>query len=255
MSNIVEINTAGDIVYLGMLSSKEKAAIDEIIATLVDEIPEIEKELSEKYGNTVWYRYYLGKVLGNFLERYSIAISERRRFWDEIKKLASQEERQRDEGKNSATRSFYQQCFVLSELDEETVGKLSARQWQDILDRVSNREDERIFKWIKKYPEKIREDDWREFEKSLHLYLKGKDTSVFEDEEVFEIYDSIMLMSKSWRVLLKEFEKNHPKSAKLKNKANWSQKYRIQCFQLSRERRSLVDESLCNEVFIQLMEY
>lgn len=254
MSNIVEIKN-GEIVYSGMLSSKEKAIVDEIIDDLKKEIPEIESELSAKYGNSVWYRFYLGKVMGSLLERFDISISERRRFWDEIKLVASEEERIRNEGKNSVTRSFYQQCWVLSEIDEETVGKLSARQWQDLLDRVSNREDERIFEWIKHYPTKIREDDWREFEKSLHLYLKGKDTSVFEDEELFEIYNSLMTMAQQWRLRLKEFGHNHPQSAKLKNKANWSKKYRTNCLQIARDRRCVVDEEICKEIFDQIMEY
>lgn len=254
MSNIVEVKN-GEIIYSGMLSSQEKAAVDEIITALKNEIPEIENELSEKYGNSVWYRFYLGKIMGSLLERFDVSISERRKFWDEIKLLASEEERIRDEGKNSVTRSFYQQCWVLSEIDEETVGRLSARQWQDLLDRVSNREDERIFDWIKSYPAKIREDDWREFEKSLHLYLKGKDTSVFEDDELFDIYNSLMTMAQQWRIQLKEFEKNHPKSAKLKNKANWSKKYRTNCLQIARDRRCLVDETISREVFEQIMEY
>lgn len=255
MSKIVEVSDSGDIIYSGMLSSKEKAEIDDIIDALKSEIPEIENELAEKYGNSVWYRYYLGKVMGELLERFDVTFSERRKFWDEIKLLASQEERIRNEGKGSVTRSFYQQCFVLSELNEATVGKLSARQWQDLLDRVANREDERIFLWIENYPEKIREDDWREFEKGLNLYLKGKDTSVFEDDEVFEIYDSIMLLAQQWRIMLKEYEKNHPKSAKLKNKASWSKKYRTACFQAARDNRCLVNEEICKSIFDGLMEY
>ena len=111
--------------------------------------------------------------------------------------------------KTLATRSFYEQCFVLSQYDKEVVEKLSWRQWQDILDRVSNREDERIFEWIRNKTEKIREDDWREFEKALHLFLKSKDTSVFSDIEVFDIYNSLYSMSVYWRIafsaILKRF--------------------------------------------------
>ena len=52
MSNIVEVKN-GEIIYSGMLSSQEKAAVDEIITALKNEIPEIENELSKKYGNSV----------------------------------------------------------------------------------------------------------------------------------------------------------------------------------------------------------
>ena len=115
--------------------------------------------------------------------------------------------RKRNEGKNATTRSFYEQCYILSQANKKVVQKLSWRQWQDILDRVGNREDPRIFNWIEQKPEKIREDDWREFEKALHLYLKSKDTSVFSDDELFNIYNSIHLMVVYWRIAFYNFQK------------------------------------------------
>lgn len=253
MSKLVEINEKGEIFYSGMLSSVEKADADAIIDALKEEIPVIEKDLKEEYGNSVLYRYNLGKLLGGLLDRFDISFYERRKFWDEIKKIASEEERNRDEGKTATTRSFYQQCYELSRLDEDTVNRLSARQWQDLFDRVLNREDDRIFLWIKQYPDKIREDDWREFEKALNLYLKKTDTSVFEDKELFDIYDSIMTMSQQWRIQFNEFEKENPKSKKNKNKRAWSKKYMMGCFKMSREQRCLVDEKICKKVFDEIM--
>ena len=140
----------------------------------------LQRRQMREYGQSVWYKYNLSLFLSSLLEKYEISVSERRRFWDEIKHFATKEERKRDEGANSVTRSFYQQCYILSQQDKDVVEKLTWRQWQDILERVGNREDERIFQWLKRFTKKIREDDWREFEKALNLYLKGKDTSVFE---------------------------------------------------------------------------
>jgi hypothetical protein len=192
--------------------------------------------------------------MGELLEKYDISISERRRFWDEIKNLATQEERKRNEGTNAVTRSFYHQCYILSQQDKEVVEKLTWRQWQDILDRVGNREDPRIFAWIKKHPSKIREDDWREFEKALNLYLKDKDTSVFEDEELFAIYDSIMVMCQKWREFFKSFENEHPKSAKIKTKGKWAKKYYALCFAKKKAGRTkVVTEEMCTEAFSELM--
>ena len=244
----------GHLVYDGMLSTKEIATIDDILKALQKEIPVIEADLAEEYGQGVWYKYNLGLVMGEFLEKYDISISERRRFWDEIKNLATQEERKRNEGTNAVTRSFYQQCYILSQQDKEVVEKLTWRQWQDILDRVGNREDPRIFEWIKKYPSKIREDDWREFEKALNLYLKNKDTSVFEDEELFAIYDSIMFMCQKWREAFKVFETEHPKSAKIKTKGTWAKRYYALCFAKKKaERTKVVTEKLCTDAFLELM--
>ena len=114
MGNIVRL-IDGHLVYDGMLSSKEKATIDDILSALQSEIPAIEADLAEEYGQGVWYKYNLGLFLGELLEKYNISISERRRFWDEIKDLATKEERKRNEGTNSVTRSFYQQCYILSQ--------------------------------------------------------------------------------------------------------------------------------------------
>lgn len=255
MGHVVRL-VDGHLVYDGMLSTKEIATIDEILKALQEEIPTIEADLTEEYGQSVWYKYNLGLVMGELLEKYDISFSERRRFWDEIKNFATQEERKRNEGTNAVTRSFYQQCYILSQQDREVVEKLTWRQWQDILDRVGNREDPRLFDWIKQYPTKIREDDWREFEKALHLYLKDKDTSVFEDEELFAIYDSIMLMCQKWRERFKDFTVQHPKSAKIKSKSVWVKKYYALCFSKKKEVRSrVVTEEICDAAFSELMEY
>lgn len=253
MGHIVKL-VDGHMVYDGLLSSKEKASIDDILHALQEEIPTIEADMKAEYGQSVWYKYNLGLFLSSLLEKYEISVSERRRFWDEIKHFATKEERKRDEGANSVTRSFYQQCYILSQQDKDVVEKLTWRQWQDILDRVGNREDERIFQWLKRFTKKIREDDWREFEKSLNLYLKGKDTSVFETEELFAIYDSIMLMSIKWREQFKVFSTEHPKSAKIKSKGKWSKKYYALCFNKKKEQHSqVVTEEMCYEAFAELM--
>lgn len=256
MAHIITRDKEGHLVYNGMLSSKEKATADEMLQDLKMEIPQIEEDLKELYGQGVEYKYNLGKILGEQLEKYQISIAERRRFWDEIKAFATKETRIRNEGKNSATRSFYEQCYILSQQDFETVIKLTWRQWQDILDRVGNREDKRIFQWIKQSEKKIREDDWREFEKALHLYLKGKDTSVFDTDELFEIYNSLLMMCQKWREQLKQYEYKHPKSAKLKNKGNWAKKYYARCFAMKKEiRHKTVTEDMCLKSFTELMEY
>lgn len=253
MVHVVEVDEQGQIIYDGLLSSQEKADVDEILTALKEEIPKIESELSEKYGRGVMYKYYLGKVLSTLLDKYEITVYEQRRFWDEIKNLATNEDRKRNEGTNSVHRSFYQQCYVLSQQEIDVVNKLTWRQWQDLLDRVGNREDSRIFVWIKNYNGKIREDDWREFEKALHMYLKDKDTSVFEDEELFEIYDSIMQMCQVWRENFKTFADSNPKSLKIKSKSKWSKKYYSLCFAKKKELRSkIITKEICYESFNEL---
>ena len=249
MNHVVSLDKEGHLVYNGLLTAKEIATIDEILYALKSEIPQIEADLKATYGKTVLYRYNLGKFLDQLLTKYDITVAERRRFWDEIKTFATQETRTRAEGKNSVTRSFYEQCYILAQQDLDVVRKLSARQWQDLLDRVGNREDERIFIWIKNKIEKIREDDWREFEKGLHLFLRKKDTSVFSNQELFEIYDSILEMSKYWRISFKQFSEDFPQSNKIKSKARRSKKYQEKCFELKKERRVALGDDIFAEAF------
>ena len=254
MGHIVALDSEGRLVYEGLLSSKEIATIDEILNAIKEEIPQIEADLEEAYGKSVLYKYNLGKFLGALLTKYDISASERRKFWDEIKTFATKENRIRNEGTNAETRSFYGQCYRLSQFDQEVVEKLSWRQWQDILDRVGNREDERIFEWIRNRKQKIREDDWREFEKGLHLYLKNKDTSVFTDDELFDIYESILQMSQYWRIAFAQFSKDFPGSAKIKSKARRSKKYQVECFQLKREHHKPLDDDIFSQAFESAMK-
>ena len=148
MGRVVALDVHGRLVYDGLLSSQEKATIDQILNALKNEIPQIESDLETVYGKSVLYKYNLGLFLGELLNKYEISIAERRKFWDEIKTFATKENRKRNEGKNATTRSFYEQCYILSQANKKVVQKLSWRQWQDILDRVGNREDPRIFNWI-----------------------------------------------------------------------------------------------------------
>ena len=254
MKHVLSKDASGRIVYEGLLSSEEIASIDKILNTLKEEIPEIESELEAEYGKSVLYKYNLGKVLGSFLEKFEIEPSERRQFWNEIKEFATNEKRTRDEGKNAETRSYYAQCYRLSQFDQAIVEKLSWRQWQDLFDRVGNREDERIFDWIGQRENKIKEGEWREFEKALHLYLKGKDTSVFSDEELFEIYESLMQMGQYWLKAFAKFKKDNPSSAKVKTQAKRCKKYQTECLKIKREKRLPLDDTIFASAFEAAMK-
>lgn len=251
MGYLVERDSEGRLTYISdtFLTSSEKMAYDNLLIELKECIPKVEEGLKNEYENSLKYKYFLGKYLSNLLEKYNINYSERRLFWDEIKDFASKDIRKRDEGTISKTRSFYEQCYILSQHDIKIAEKLSWRQWQDILDRVSIREDNRVFKWIGKRTEKIRQDDWREFLKALHLYLKRKDTSVFSDDELFEIYDSLLEMSVYWHESFIKFSKENIKSAKIKSRNRRSKKYQKACFELKREKRKPLNKEIFSEAF------
>ena len=254
MAHIVEFDRNGNIIYRGMLSSSEILLYDQLIETLKQDIPQIEQDLKEQYGDSIMYKYNLGRLLGEILEKNNVSIKERRRFWDEIKTLATTENRTRSEGTNSKRRSFFEQCYRLSQIEKETVKKLSWRQWESLLDRSDkNTDDARFFTWIRNFPRKIREDEWREFMKVMNLYLDGTDTSVFDDSELFAIYDSMIVMADTWLSNLKEFKKAHPTSRKLTAVSSWSKKFYRNCFAYARSNREKITEELCQKQFSETM--
>lgn len=254
MAGLVELDENGRKIYRGFMSSNETQNADLLLGYLQDEIPTIGKELSEKYGDGVLYKYYLGERLGALLEEYKISEKERVYFWNEIKNFAADKERKREDGGEAKTRKFYEQCFQLSLIDIDVVQKLSWRQWQDLLDRRVNREDERIFEWIGIHNPKIKENEWRAFEKGLNLFLKGKDTSVFESDELFDIYEMILMMGQQWIILFDSFIKENPKSAKIKTKSKWESKFYELCLKCRRANKKNIGEDDCAVIFSTLMK-
>jgi len=254
MPILVEKDENGRKVYRGFLSSEETRQADLLLGYLQDEIPNIANQLNEKYEDGVLYKYFLGKRLGELLDEYNISDKDRVYFWNEIKNFAADKDRRRDDGGEAKTRKFYEQCFQLSQIDQNIVEKMTWRQWQDLLDRRANREDERIFSWIGIHEPKIKEQEWRAFEKGLNLFLKGKDTSVFEDDELYEIYEMILSMVQAWLRLFTLFSKQNPKSAKIKTKSKWESKFYELCFKCRKaNKRNITDED-CDVIFNTIMK-
>lgn len=254
MAVLVELDEDGRKIYRGFLSTEETKKADYLLGFLQEEIPVMGKKLNESYGDGVLYKYYLGKRLGELLDEYEITEKERLYFWNEIKNFASEKERKRADGGDSKTRKFYEQCYQLSKIDKDIVEKMSWRQWQDLLDRTTNREDERLFQWIGLHEPKIKENEWRSFEKALNLFLKNKDTSVFDDDELNEIYDMIFEMAQIWLEEFDAFSKKNPKSQKIKTKAKWEKKYYELCFKCRKANRCTLKKDDLRLLFSTLMK-
>ena len=192
--------------------------------------------------------------MGELLDEYDVQEKERVYFWNEIKNFASEKKRKRSEGNESKTRKFYEQCYQLSLLNQVVVEKLSWRQWQDILDRTTNREDKRIFNWIEIHEPKITEKEWRSFEKALNLFLKSKDTTVFETSELYEVYEMLLVMADCW---IKDFDlfcKEYPNSAKIQSKGKWEKKFYELCFKARKANKRNLTLEDCHTLFFTLMK-
>ena len=213
--------------YRDFLTEEQIKEADALLKYLQDNFPEYTKMLADKYGaGTAIYFYHMGLWIKDVIEKHDIPVRARKYLFSEIASFAPDKERLRDV---SDDRNPYYQAYILSQLDEGTVSKLSFNKWQSLLERESERSDPRIFTWIKNTDHsKITVKGWRNFLKLLHAYLKKIDTSVFEDNELYRIYDMFIDGIESWDIGAKQFLKKHPDSQKLKDSKSsnkWQAKY------------------------------
>lgn len=213
--------------YREFLTSAQIKEADDLLHYLQDNFPSHTKELAEKYGEgTATYFYHMGRWIKGVIDEHDIPVPARKYLFSEIASFAPDKERLRDVKDN---RNPYYQAYLLSQLDEETVAKMSFNKWQSLLERESEREDPRIYAWIKNTDQDaVTGKEWRAFLKLLHAYMKKIDTSVFSDEDLFAIYNMLVDGVKSWGKGTKAFTKKYPTSQKLKDAktANkWQAKY------------------------------
>lgn len=217
MSKIINTSEDNYKVYNGLLSQKEIEEAENLLSHLLERIPIIEDNLKIQYNDTLDYKYYMGKELSHFIDTEKIPDRERIYFWNEIDTFVS-----KNHPKNrSEKRNFYEYCYLIYTFGFDIAHSLTWRQWNDILDRKKIRADNRIFFWInQKKSNKRLSRYWRDFVITLNMYIEKKDTSVFTDEELFAIYDSLLNIAEQYNVLYNlYFNKNKVKltSARHKN--------------------------------------
>ena len=78
--------------------------------------------------------------------------------------------------------------------------------------------------------------------------------NVFSDDELFNIYEDIMEMSKYWRISFNQFSKDFPQSAKIKSKSRRSKKYQEICFRVRKEKRTRLNEEIFEYAFDNAMK-
>lgn len=230
MSKTIDSNEKGTKIYDGLLSKEERSHADKILEDLKITIPLIEDQLNKKFSSkNNLYRYYLGTELKKLIEKYEITSRERIYFWNEIKFLASKNNnRVIDRSKN---RNDYEYCYILSRFEIETIKKLSWRQWSSLLDSTNIIKDTRIFNWLPQLEIKIKEEIWREFLKVLNIFIKNKDTIVYDNSEIYYIYNYIYKVVTLWEEFFEEFfHKNFNSMTKARGNKSTINKYKINFF-------------------------
>lgn len=252
MAHVVNKNKEGQMAYRGFLTSKEIRNADAMLEALKKEIPAKEDELSKKYKEKSLMCYHLGKYLDRLLKRYDIPPSERRYFWKEINQFATRKQRTRGTSTECPKMVFYEYCYSLSRFDIDVVKRLNYTQWRYVLEKNMGNEERHIVMWLKRRKGKIVTDDWREFSKGLTRFLKTRDMSVFTDDEVMEIYDSVFAMMRYWRMNADRYGKEFPNRKKT-NRLRLSRKYIDTCLALKKRLRVPLDEKVFAEAFGRTM--
>lgn len=238
--------------YRGMLTQKERDEADKRLTDLKKIIPDFEGQLFKKYGKkNNLYRYELGLKLIEFIKKHNVSTKERQYYWEDLREYASREENQTKDRSNK--RQDYEYCYQLALLDRKTVIKLSWRQWQDILDRKTIRDDKRIFVWLNKIDFKIKEDVWRDFTKALNLYFMNIDTSVYDENEMLADLDKLYLIVTEWDGLVRRhFGKiENMSKARKYNLTKYKKKYYEDIIYVIRMEENYDIAIECNKIFIK----
>lgn len=188
-------------IYRGLLSAEERREADRLLEIVTDKIPEFEKELTDKYKDKVQQRFRLGEKLSSFIDRENIPEREKMYFWEELEDFASREDTPLGRGKN---RNFYRYCYLLYSYGYDIATILNWREWSDILDRNKVREDERLFKWVIKKKQNGENLYWRDFLMCLNMYMKNKETFVFSDSEIKNVFEQILQIASSYNLYVKK---------------------------------------------------
>jgi len=254
MSKIIGKTKEGSKVYLDAMSPQEIREADEFLESLQKDIKAFEVELCEKYSpSSLEYKYYIGEFLANQIKSKGITSFERLYVFEEIKNWVQTDiETNKDRGNK---RLFYDYCYRLYCFGYDIVFSFTWRQWSELLDRSVTTKDARLLTWLKEKIKVMREDDFRKFLLVLNEYLKNRDTSVFEDDELYKKYELLYEIVVQWNALLKKYFKGKTENfskARKNNVTKYKRKYVSQTISESKFKTIEQMPELCEKIFVSL---
>ena len=185
----------------------EREIAHELDFLLQRRMPEIESELIEKgflksdlpdesapaLGGNIALWWNLGLLLKPIVEDERLVRPKERRFlWEAIRMYATPRIKRVDRG---PSRVHWDYCYRVSKFPWGFVSRLNWDDWVFFVDSRSLRQEPRIDKWLQRKMKAIaglNRQEFRALARELNRVFKGKDTSVFSDEELFAIYDSVL---------------------------------------------------------------
>ncbi len=169
---------------------KELANIAPIVEKLWDQkrIKKNEKQLKQK-AIDVEIAYRIGKKLAQIVDNTNlVSPNERQWAWKALREIYFKKNIFKNRGR---TRDDLEYFYKASKYPLSFIKSITWDGWNRFLDYPSIRQDERFEKWFRAKAQKIgkiKRGFLRRFTKQLYFLIKNKDTTIFSDEEVFEIY-------------------------------------------------------------------
>lgn len=185
----------------------ERELAHELDLLLQRRIPEIENELIEKgllrsdmpdeatpiRGGNIALWWTLGALLKPIVEDERLVKPKERRFlWEAIQMYATARIKRKNRG---PSRVHWDYCYRLSRFPWQFASRLNWDDWVFFIDSKSLRQEPRINAWMQlrmKQVTGLGRKEFRTLARELNSIFKGKDTSVFSDEELFKIYDKTL---------------------------------------------------------------
>lgn len=175
---------------------------------LSKKMKEIEREikttgllkLKGKKGKVIKLWYELGKRLGFVMDTVIVPAEDREFVWralyDHAGSLAPGPITKRVE--RDPETSHFPYCYMLSKFPWEFVERAGDwTSWSEFFDRKETKNDQRIIEWLSRKAKesniKSRQNWLRPLTKAIHKQFEKKDTTVFTNEELFEILERVFL--------------------------------------------------------------
>lgn len=251
MANLIQ-NVNGRKAYLGLLSPEELEEANQMQKYLEEFIPALEEKLNAKYNRrVVAYAHEFGIELKKLVEKFQIKGIQEKLFWDQIRDFASSDDKRPQDRGN---RKIYDYYYKLSFYDLDDIENVNWGEWSYLFDVKEVMKEERIINWLaeKAKTKKISRDPFRLFMTGIRLFIKDKDTSVFDDQQLFQKYDMVLNITYLFLELYKQKftdQKKQPTEARLKQKKKYHEKYFLEVFLLKRKNKESNLDLLCEEVF------
>jgi len=206
MAVIVEKDRAGHPIFKSITfppTQEERAAAIRLDGLLQRRVPEIETELTQKglllpaeigehvskTGNVeLWYE--LGIRLREIADDEALVKpKERKWLWEAVKTYATSRIVRIDRG---PSRSHMEYCYRIAGFTRKFVERFNWDDWVYLLDSKSFRQEPRADQWIRERNAKLSKlsrTELRRMVRQINAEFKNKDTSVFDDDELFKRYD------------------------------------------------------------------